>query len=189
MDQFVKTLEQQIRTLQAWKKTVLISIDGCCTAGKTTLAGKLAEIFDCNVFHMDDFFLQPHQRTEKRLAETGGNVDYERFYEEVLLPLKTGNAFSYRPYSCKAGCLTDPLPVTPRDIVIVEGTYCNHPYFQDPYDLKVFLSISPKLQRSRILARPAHLQKRFFDQWIPMETAYFAGFSVCESCDLQFAWE
>ena len=32
---------------------------------------------------MDDYFLQPYQRTEERLAEPGGNVDYERFKEEI----------------------------------------------------------------------------------------------------------
>ena len=46
---------------------------------------------------MDDFYLQPHQRTTKRLREPGGNVDYERFETEVLQPLLTGEAFSYRP--------------------------------------------------------------------------------------------
>ena len=39
--------------------------------------------FDCNLFHMDDFFLRMEQRTPDRMKETGGNVDYERFYETV----------------------------------------------------------------------------------------------------------
>ena len=73
------------------KNFVMVAIDGKCTSGKTTLASKLAEIYDCNVFHMDDFFLRPEQRTSERFAEIGGNVDYERFQEEVLFPLRSGS--------------------------------------------------------------------------------------------------
>ena len=47
---------------------------------------------------MDDFFLRPEQRTKMRLAEIGGNVDYERFYREVLIPLKKKEPFAYCTY-------------------------------------------------------------------------------------------
>ena len=53
-----KTLEivkQQIDTLLEEQTFVIVAIDGKCTSGKTTLASQLAEIYDCNVFHMDDF--------------------------------------------------------------------------------------------------------------------------------------
>ena len=69
----------RINELITQKEQVIVAIDGNCTAGKTTLAGKLAEIYDCNVLHMDDFFLRAEQRTPERYAEVGGNVDYERF--------------------------------------------------------------------------------------------------------------
>ena len=85
--------EKKIDGLLAEKDMVIMAIDGKCNSGKTTLASKLAEIYDCNVFHMDDFFLRPEQRTPERFAEVGGNVDYERFWEEVLLPLKSRKAF------------------------------------------------------------------------------------------------
>jgi len=54
---------------QTANRPFLIAIDGCCGSGKTTLANKLAKELNASVFHMDDFFLQPHQRTEKRLSE------------------------------------------------------------------------------------------------------------------------
>ena len=90
----METIRKKIDELLTQKDMVIVAIDGKCTSGKTTLASKLAQIYDCNVFHMDDFFLRPEQRTPERFAEVGGNVDYERFQEEVLLPLKTGKAFS-----------------------------------------------------------------------------------------------
>ena len=90
----METIRKKIDELLTQKDMVVVAIDGKCTSGKTTLASKLAQIYDCNVFHMDDFFLRPEQRTPERFAEIGGNVDYERFREEVLLPLKSGKAFS-----------------------------------------------------------------------------------------------
>ena len=166
------------------KSRVLVAIDGSCTSGKSTLAAALAREWDCNLFHMDDFFLRPEQRTSERLEEPGGNVDYERFRAEVLLPLKTGNPFSYCPYDCTTGTLGKPVYVRPKQINIIEGSYSHHPYFGDGYDLKIFLDVNPEIRQQRILQRPAFLHKRFFEEWIPMEQRYFETFSIREQADL-----
>lgn len=165
-------------------KQITMAIDGPCTAGKTTLSGLLSQRYGCLVLHMDSFFLQPAQRTPARFAEPGGNVDYVRFLEEVLLPLQKGLPFSYRPYDCSRQILSAPVCVTPGALTVVEGTYSQHPHFADPYDLKIFIDIDPALQHSRILERPAALQSRFFREWIPMEQLYFQHFSIRERCDL-----
>ena len=68
-----KNWKQTLSALLESRERVIIAVDGPCTAGKTTLAAALAAEFDCNIFHMDDFFLRPHQRTPERLAETGGD--------------------------------------------------------------------------------------------------------------------
>lgn len=184
MEKIIRILRERLDVLLQQQETVLIAIDGSCTAGKSTLAARLEKCCDCNVFHMDDFFLRPEQRTWQRLAEPGGNVDYERFREEVLLPLQAGRPFSYRPYDCASGSLKEPVPVTPKRINIIEGTYSHHPFFGEPYDLKVFLRVSEEVRGQRILARPAFLQDRFFEEWIPMEQRYFAHFSIAADSDL-----
>ena len=171
----METIKERIDELLAKKNMVIVAIDGKCTSGKTTLASKLAEIYDCNVFHMDDFFLRPEQRTPERFAEVGGNVDYERFQEEVLLPLKSGKAFSYRPFDCSTFTLAAPVTVAPKKLNIIEGTYSHHPYFGNPYDLKILLTVDEETQQQRIFERPAFLHKRFFEEWIPMENRYFAS--------------
>ena len=173
MENRCKTVMTQIDELLAQKDRVIVAIDGKCTSGKTTLAAKLAESYDCNVFHMDDFFLRPEQRTWSRFAQIGGNVDYERFREEVLLPLKAGSPFSYQPFDCKTFTLKAPVRVEMKKLNIIEGSYSFHPYFGDPYDLKVLLSVDEETQRQRILERPAFVQERFFQEWIPMENRYF----------------
>ena len=185
MEEIISCLKNRIDRLLETGKQILIAIDGNCTAGKTTLAAVLEKEYDCNVFHMDDFFLRPCQRTAERYAQPGGNVDYERFQEEVLLPLKTENAFSYRPFACKTFTLSESVQVMPKQLNIVEGTYCLHPYFADPYDLRIFLSVDKQTQKERIQQRPLHLIERFFSDWIPMEKLYFDAFQIPERADIR----
>ena len=184
MDTILETLKKQIATLQEEKNFVMVAVDGKCTSGKTTLASKLAEIYDCNVFHMDDFFLRPEQRTSERFAEIGGNVDYERFQEEVLFPLRSGKAFSYRPFDCSTFTLAAPVTVTQKKLNIIEGTYCHHPHFGNPYDLKILLTVDEETQHKRILERPVFLHRRFFEEWIPMENRYFEVFRISDQANL-----
>ena len=127
MNSNLESVIKQIDDLLIQKDAVIVAIDGKCTSGKTTLASKLEQIYDCNVFHMDDFFLRPEQRTRSRFAEVGGNVDYERFQEEVPLPLRSGRSFSYRPFDCKTFTLSAPIIVTPKRLNIIEGTYSTIP--------------------------------------------------------------
>lgn len=193
METIIREIQTQVEVLLKGKDRVILAIDGSCTSGKTTLAAALAETMDCNVFHMDDFFLRPQQRTKQRLAEIGGNVDYERFREEVLLPLLAGEPFAYRPYSCKTGSLKAPVAVQPKAINIVEGTYSHHPYFGNPYDLRVYLTVQPEIRWNRIQQRPVFLHKRFREEWIPKEQAYFETFGIAEKSDILAApkenWE
>ena len=184
MEKILEAAKHQINMLLEEKNFVIVAIDGKCTSGKTTLASQLAEIYDCNVFHMDDFFLRPEQRTPERFAEVGGNVDYERFHEEVLLPLKSGKAFSYRPFDCSTFTLAAPVTVAPKKLNVIEGTYSHHPYFGNPYDLKILLTVDEETQRKRILERPAFLHKRFFEEWIPMENRYFEAFRISDRSEI-----
>lgn len=174
----------QIDALLGEKDTVLVAIDGPCTAGKTTLAAYLAQTYSCNVFHMDEFFLQSFQRTPERLAEPGGNVDYQRFSQEILLPLTRGETVCYRPYDCSTQSLKAPITVPHRKLSIIEGTYSCHPCFGDVYDLRIYLTVSPEIQRQRVLQRPAFKHQRFFTEWIPREQQYFEAFQIRKSCGI-----
>lgn len=141
------------KLLQSDRKTVIVAVDGRCASGKTTVAQELMKRYDCNAFHMDDFFLQPHQRTEERLSTAGGNVDYERFRDEILLPLSQNKDVTYRKFSCKKMCLEEPETVKHKRLNIVEGSYCLHPELCEYYSLKVFFDIDEAVQIKRIMKR------------------------------------
>lgn len=165
------------------KKLIIIAIDGKCASGKTTLGYYLQEVFDCNLFHMDDFFLQNHQRTPKRLEEIGGNVDYERFQKEVLEPIREGLDVRYRPFSCMERKIKLESLMTYKRLNIIEGSYSMHPYFNNPYDLRVFMDIDEKKQVEHIRKRNGEEKlKRFVQEWIPKENAYFEQFHILKGC-------
>ncbi|MDE5596786.1 MAG: uridine kinase, partial [Lachnospiraceae bacterium] len=127
----ISTIIEAINSLPKKETSQIIAIDGRCAAGKTSLAAHLQEQLHCPVIHMDHFFLRPEQRTKERLATPGGNVDYERFLQEVITPLHLSGTFSYRPFDCKTQSLTDAVRILPKDYVFVEGSYSCHPALRE----------------------------------------------------------
>lgn len=185
METAYDTVLTQIKSLQYTKQPVLIAIDGRCAAGKTTLAAHLQEELDCNVIHMDHFFLRPEQRTQDRLRKPGGKVDHERIVLEVLQPLRQGNDFSYRPYDCHRQAFGEAIMIKTNSITIAEGSYSCHPLLRDSYDLRIFLTVEPDEQIRRIRQRNGQAEaERFRNVWIPLEEHYFSACEVPEHCDL-----
>ena len=168
------------------KKPSVLAIDGMSASGKTTLGNLLHLQFpNSNLFHMDDYFLQPHQRTESRLTEVGGNVDYERFYHEIIQNLKSSDGITYHKFDCKTQTLSSEIVVSPKPLTIIEGAYSLHPYFGTYYDLCYFYEISKETQRQRILSRNGEeMLQRFEKEWIPKEHAYFEHFQIQEKSGL-----
>lgn len=185
MEDALSVILQEIQICK--KESMLVAIDGRCASGKTTLAARLKEELHCNVIHMDYFFLRPEQRTRKRLGEPGGNVDYERFLEEVMHPFRQGKPFSYRRFDCKSMDFVSEIQVEPNALTIVEGAYCCHPALWDFYDLHIFLSIEPEEQLRRIAQRNGdQALVTFRERWIPLEEHYFLEYHIQERCDYSF---
>lgn len=162
----------------------IIALDGRAAAGKSTLARLLGQMTGAGVIHMDDFFLPEELRTKERLAEPGGNVDYDRFLAEVLPGLKSGETFSYRRFDCGRMELGERREVPAGKVRIVEGAYSCHPKLGAYMTLRVFCDISAGEQRIRIEKRNGEEQlSHFVREWIPMEEKYFAYFHIKERAD------
>lgn len=167
------------------KRPYLIAIDGRSGSGKSTLAQELSKRYGAGLYHMDDFFLQPFQRTKQRLGEIGGNVDYERFYKEVLLPLSEDRTFTYGIFDCGQQRIVEYRDSVNVSLHIIEGSYSEHPYFGSPYDLTICLDIDAEKQEERIRKRNGEeMLKRFMEEWIPKENAYLDKFHIMERCDI-----
>ncbi len=183
----VKDTADRINEILNEKGTVKVAVDGRCGSGKSTIGELLSKEFDCNLFYMDDFFLPPEKRTTERLNEPGGNVDRERFLEEVLIPTTKGEDVFYKVYDCVTKSLKEPVKITYKNVVIIEGSYSCHPDLFDFYDLHIFLTVSPEIQMQRIINRNGKEgAENFKNKWIPLEEKYFEHFEIEEKCELVF---
>lgn len=171
----VKTLVEEI----LHRNENLIIIDGMSCSGKTTLAVKLAAVLDCDIIHIDDFFL-PKSR---QIAETAGNIDAERFKRQVTERL--GNELFYQKYDCKTGTYADTVRVR-QGRVIIEGAYSCHKSLGLEGGLRIFLEIDKQEQRRRVIEREAYPQG-YFDIWIPRETEYFEKCDVKQNCNIKIS--
>ena len=186
-DNITTTILHKIEELLRKKDFVLVAIDGRCGSGKTTLAACLQEICKCEVIHMDHFFPRLEQRTAQRLNEPGGNLDRERFLEEVMVPLKRREAFFYRPYDPRKHEMSSAIKIEPCEVIIIEGSYSCHPALFDEYDLRIFLTVDEPERLRRIRERNGEAGLiQFQEKWIPMEERYFSAYGIEDRCDFCF---
>ena len=162
----------EIAKLLKKKERVVVAIDGRCGSGKSTLARLMEQVFSCNVFHMDDFYLPVGQRAENWLEIPGGNMDLIRFRREVLESVFGGQAVNYRPFDCGAGECAPARCVEPTALTVIEGSYSHHPALEGEYDLKLFVTCDKQEQLRRLKLREGDYFPTFQRLWMPLEEQY-----------------
>ena len=173
--------------LHALQEHRVLSIDGPCASGKTTIGKLLSSFLECPCIHMDDYFLQANQRTAQRLEEPGGNIDYERFHQEINDAWNQNQPIHMRSYDCSSQRLRKEVILEESPILIIEGSYAHHPYLDDMQAFKIFMDIEPSIQKERLQKRSPDKFVDFIEKWIPMEEKYFHAFSIKEKSDYVFS--
>ena len=170
---------QRIAQAGAGANRLLVTLDGPCASGKTTLAQKLSQVFQGEVVHTDDYVVPHALKTPERLAVPGGNCDVERLAREVVIPFKSGNPVRYRRYDCRKDVLLPEEQLSDSKVLILEGSYCNLPGIREYADVRLFLDTPWEIRKARLLKREsaASLQQ-FYDRWIPLENAYFEAYHL-----------
>lgn len=158
-------------------KKIILAIDGKCGSGKSTLAEVIASKTGGVIISLDDFFLPLELRTLDRQNRPGGNVHYERFLSEVLVPLREGKEVCYGIFDCKEMKITSMRTLPESDFYIVEGSYSMRLDFLPFYNVALLLGVSEDIQKDRIGKRngPEGLTV-YLDRWIPLENQYFDTF-------------
>lgn len=162
--------------LELERRGGIIAIDGDCGSGKTRLSEILEAVFDCNVFHMDDYYLPPAQRQPDWKAIPGGNMDFQRLKNQVLEPLSRGETVTTRSYCCQTGTFGPEQTLRPKAITVIEGSYSHHPELSGYYDRKIFLTCHKDIRLERLQRREGDYISMFHALWIPMEELYHKTF-------------
>lgn len=157
---------------------LLLSIDGQCGSGKSRLAAVLERLFDCEVFHMDDYYLPADRRAEDWMDTPAGNMDLARVEQEVLRPFAAGEPLIRRRYDCQSGVLGAPETLAPAAFVVLEGSYSQHPALAAYAGLKLFLTCPEEERRRRLMAREGGYFPTFERLWMPLEERYHAAFGL-----------
>ena len=162
----------------------IITIDGPCGGGKTTLAKFLETELDANVLHMDDFYLPFGDRYKNWMNIVAGHMDFNRLIENVLEPYKYGKKTNYVSYDCHSDKYLQEIPIDLDKILILEGSYTSHPTLDKYVALKVFVDIDKDEQVKRLTKRNPDVVDKFLSMWVPFENRYFEELKIKENSDV-----
>ena len=177
--EWISRVEVLERIAERQSDRILVTIDGPCATGKTTLAEKLADVLGAAVVHTDDYVIPHARKTKERLSVPGGNCDSSRLVREVAAPWKQGRAVRFRVYDFRNDRLLPEKALPDCRILILEGSYCSLPAIRQYADVRIFVTAPWEIRLERLKKResPQSLQM-FHDRWIPLEDSYFEAFGL-----------
>jgi len=123
-----------------FERAQLIAIDGMPVSGKTTLAMRLADAFDFDILHFDDFVLP--RRLRSRHMGPAYPFPYFRIdaFRQAVTDLQRDGQCTYQPFDWKTGRLSRQMrTLVRRGPVIVEGCSTLDPLLAPHYDLRLFV--------------------------------------------------
>lgn len=158
----------------------IIAIDGPCGGGKSTFADDLKNVINANVVHMDDFYLPFKDRSETWTTTIAGHMDYDRLYNNVIMPYLENKKTNYVSYDCHNDKYMQKIDIELNKPLILEGSYSLNPYtdFYKNIDLKIFIGIDDAEQIKRLTKRNEKTVKMFESMWIPFENKYFEEYKI-----------
>lgn len=172
-------------TLLMKEESITVAIDGNASSGKTTFSKQLEKIYDCNLFHIDNYFQKPKVNPTDELSYFASNIDFERIQQEIFNPIDEKKPSIIKKMDLSTHSLLAPITIPYKKISIIEGAYSMHPYIINRYDLKVFMKTSYFKQIHRIRQRNGFRKLlQFLTKWIPMENKYFKTLEIESKADI-----
>ena len=153
-----------------------VAIDGMAGAGKTTLAAYLSKKYGAPVVHLDDFRLPPAERPKGWETIPGGDVDFERFEEEIVAPWMEKRPLVYTTVDPVTGEMLDRRALPDGQMFIFEGTYVLHPMIRDFYDLRLFVRVGEAEQARRLAEAGRGADAEQLKTRLSLERTYFDAY-------------
>ncbi|MFG2720000.1 uridine kinase [Streptomyces sp. NPDC048416] len=142
----------------------LVAVDGHAGSGKSTFAGRLAQALGgAPVLHLDD--LASH---EEFFGWT------ERLRGQVLDPFARGETARFEPYDWHLRRFTDPRPLRPAPVVLVEGVGAGRRALRSSLTLLAWMELDAETSWARGRRRDGRGLSAFWDEWTAAEMCHFA---------------
>ncbi|MDH5152636.1 hypothetical protein [Kocuria palustris] len=155
----------------------LIGIDGRSGAGKTSLAGQLAQVLsvtrDVVVFHLEDLYP----------GWDGLDRGIAMYEESILSPLRDGRDAYWTAWDWLANSPGGPRLTRAAEIVVLEGVgACSAPA-REVLDVSVWVELPEIQRRERALNRDSGFEP-YWDMWAQQELDYLQRDPVWESATI-----
>jgi uridine kinase len=167
---------------------MVVGIDGCGGAGKSTLAKGVSEAFAgrVSIVRCDDFYrpligAQYVQLTPRQAYEN--YFDWRRLRDEALMPLRDGKPARYQRYDWAADSLAEWIEIHPREIVIIEGVFSMRPELRPLIDVTIFIE-TPRDERVRRMSARAQPSTSWMARWVAAENWYLEHIAPHRHADL-----
>ncbi|EJV65142.1 MULTISPECIES: uridine kinase family protein [Bacillus] len=178
---------EQIRVKSVEQSLLIIGIDGCGGAGKSTLANKIKSKFSTvTIVHMDDFYLPSSQIINEHPMNKsiGADFDWKRLLQEVLDPISNGIEGCYKRYDWETDSLAETHTVPAIGIVIIEGVYAARQELAEMYDLKIWVNCPRETRIKRGIARDGETARDMWENnWMVAEDMYVESHKPHEFAD------
>lgn len=160
---------------------LLVGIDGCGGAGKSTLAEELAaEQENTQVVHIDDFY-EPKDERVKVTENTHVhiNFEFERLKQQVLELLEHGEPATYQT---TAGATRH---VEPGGYIIVEGLGTLGTELRNHFGFKVWIDASEAVRRQGGAERDSEDWTNIWDtEYLPQDARYVQEQAPQQAADI-----
>jgi uridine kinase len=181
---------QVITAVTAWRAAqsgvLVVAIDGHGTAGKSTLADRIAGATGAALVHTDDFFQQPPAAPAggpRRRQPLCQYYDWRRIRTQALEPLRARREVAFRRFDWSRGAgLDGVVTVAPADLILLEGVFSAAPELSDLVDRSVFVDTPEHERLRRLHARVAPAD--WDPDWLLAEQSYFRLTRPIASFDL-----
>jgi uridine kinase len=161
---------------------VLVGIDGRGGAGKSTMARQLDA---AAVIEFDDFYRPSATRLPPGDPDIGGNFEWRRLRDQVLLPLRRGETARYQRYDWGADAMAEWREVPALGVVVVEGNYSTREELRDLYHFRIWVEAPHDVRLARGLERGGvNTEERWLEEWMPEEERYLAAQEPWRFADL-----
>ena len=156
----------------------IIAIDGPAGAGKTTLAGNLAQAlsakYSVRTLHMDDLYNGWEGALSDELTQT---------LQAIITAHKDQRPLRVKTYDWHASNFREPVLLDSKDLLILEGVASGQSAVREKLSALIWIDIDEKTGLSRVLERDGQQYESLMKKWLILQSEHFQKDSTQENAE------